>query len=65
MTTRKLLLAVIATASMATACTSAAPTEPSATEARALKPSLDEVVPPPQDTTKRCGGMLGSGTIVC
>jgi hypothetical protein len=61
--TRKLLIAVIAAASMAAACTSA-PTEPSVTEARALEPRLDEVAPPPQDTIKRCGGMLGSGTVV-
>jgi len=62
---RKLIIAVIAAASMSAACTSAAPTEPSSTEASVLKPRLDEVSPPPQDTTKRCGGMLGSGTIVC
>jgi len=63
--TRKLLIAVLAASSLlAAAACSSAPTEPSATEAPTLKPRLDET-PPPQDTTKRCGGMLGSGTIVC
>ena len=62
---RKLIIAVLAAASLTAACNSAAPTEPSATtEASTLKPHLDEA-PPLPDTTKRCGGMLGSGTIVC
>jgi hypothetical protein len=60
---RKLIAAVLAAASLMTAaCNSAAPTEPSATEASTLKPHLNET---PPDTVKRCGGMLGSGTFVC
>ena len=62
---RKLLIAVLTASTLAAAACNSAPTEPSATEAPTLKPRLDGTPPPPQDTTKRCGGMLGSGTIVC
>lgn len=56
---RKLPLALVAAALVATAC-SVAPTIPSEPAAPAR---LDET-PPPPDTTKKCGGMLGSGTVV-
>lgn len=55
---KKLSFVLVAAALATTACSSA-PTGPSGPDAPAR---LDET--PPPDTTKKCGGMLGSGTVV-
>jgi ABC-type glycerol-3-phosphate transport system substrate-binding protein len=55
---RKLSLALVAAALVVAAC-SPAPTGPSGPDAPAR---FDD--DPPPDTIKKCGGMLGSGTVV-
>ncbi|HET7230882.1 MAG TPA: hypothetical protein VFJ16_12810 [Longimicrobium sp.] len=60
---RTLSLALVAAALSLTAAACAAP---SPTESRRPDVRRDEdPTPPPTDSTKKCGGMIGSGTFVC